>query len=345
MKKTVIEPKLPTFPKYITAKHPSQTLDVFQQIKELSYESSLVKVSAEQLRFVDPFGLCLLSAFCGKLRESGVELELCGLNHNLLSYFSRMDLFSHCCAGQEPIPHIRTDLRSKLLEVKCLNHAREVADTASDLSASIIGSTPGYDANSVPHPMTGSKPHDLLEENLLYIFNELLENSLTHAKLRGYDSGKVWVSSQYYEESDKVRVAIVDTGCGFLNSLHNHHESPSNDEEAIYLALKPRISCNRDVGLTADSVNQGIGLTAVTMMVKQSEGNMSLMSGETIVRSFGQADGYISNRLTGDRWQGVGITIEMERKKLQDHSLAEQAIGSLRVSISNPDDENLIQFI
>lgn len=46
--------------------------------------------------------------------------------------------------------------------------------------------------------------------------------------------------------------------------------SPETDEAAILLALEPRVSCNKDVDLMGDSVNEGIGLTVVYRMVKDA---------------------------------------------------------------------------
>ncbi|MHB1677387.1 MAG: STAS-like domain-containing protein [Sulfuriferula sp.] len=58
----------------------------------------------------------------------------------------------------------------------------------------------------------------------------------------------VWVASQYYPKKDFIRLAVVDNGCGFLESFkihvkfqHQHHL------EAILWILQSRVSCNRSL--------------------------------------------------------------------------------------------------
>lgn len=161
--------------------------------------------------------------------------------------------------------------------------------------------------------MTGYTSYDRFVEPLQYALNELLENALTHAR-RGNKDACVWVASQYYPKSDVIRLGVVDNGCGFLESLKTHKQLQRKHHlDAILLALQPRISCNRDLGLRADSINQGVGLTTSCRIAERAGGSMILASGNAM-----HSTSNYSGVGTGAYWQGVGIAIEVKRSKLAE---------------------------
>lgn len=41
-------------------------------------------------------GLCLLAAFCDRLKQDGKRLKVLGMSDAIQSYLSRMDLFKQC---------------------------------------------------------------------------------------------------------------------------------------------------------------------------------------------------------------------------------------------------------
>jgi len=169
--------------------------------------------------------------------------------------------------------------------------------------------------------MTGYSAWDQVHEPLGHVFTELLQNALTHGRRNAYGSANVWVSAQYYPSSDRIRLGIVDTGCGFLGSLEHHPKMRELDENdrthtaAILLALQPRISCNREVGLTEETTNAGIGLTTAYRIVRKSGGLMALSSGDAVLWISGDRDPRPSG-LGNPSWQGVAIHIELQRQAL-----------------------------
>ena len=114
-----------------------------------------------------------------------------------------------------------------------------------------------------------------------YVFSELLNNALTHAQRHGFKGkARVWTAAQYYPSSDKVRLAVADTGCGLLATLKGHPQLESVTHfAAISAALQPRISCNRNLGVREDTVNEGIGLTTVHRIVDRCVGDMLVLTG------------------------------------------------------------------
>ncbi len=329
------------FPRYITAKSCDKLLPLFNAVE--AGDADVIEITAKDTKFADPFALCLLAAFCDRLRQQGKSLQVVGMPDNIQSYLSRMDLFKQC-QQKEPENLQRNDQTASLMEIQCLQGRQDVELAASKISRAIAGKMPDYNENAQPDEMTGYRPHELLEDNLYYMFNELLENSLTHGRRHGYDESKVWVASQYYPSNGLIRIGIVDSGCGFYHSLRTHPRSPSTDEEAIRLALEPRISCNRDTGLMEDSVNEGIGLTVAYRMVQDVGGTITLLSGHSILEER-PGRGITAVFLDKGYWQGVGVAIEVKRTGITDRVVSREVIRVLGSETPEPQSAIDIQFI
>lgn len=329
------------FPSFITAKNCDKLLPILDSV--ISSDTDTIAVTAKHTKFVDPFSLCLLAACCDKLQQQDRHLNILELSPEMQSYWVRMDLFKQC--HQEEPDLQRNDQRGSLLEIQCLQGRQDVGQVADKISRAIAGQTPECREESQPDEMTGFLPHELVEYNLRYIFNELLENSLTHGHRHrhrhGYNNSKVWVACQYYRSKDTIRIGIVDTGCGFRQSLQNQNPMPQTDEAAIRLALQPRISCNRDVDIMDDSYNEGIGLTVVQRMVKDVGGTMVLLSGQSVLEITLDE---LAKPLPDTGWQGVGIAIEVKRSELKER-LVRDVIGELRSETTPPQSDIDIQFV
>jgi hypothetical protein len=279
-------------------------------------------LDASKLEFVDPFGLCVLAATAERIGEDCRAIHVTHLHPKAGGYLGRMDLFGNrWLQGDVPLIQARNELRSSLVELRCLTTTREVDAAANGIATALLGTVPGLDPCGAPDEMTGYSPWDQVHEPLGHVFTELLQNSLTHGRRNGYADANVWVSAQYYRQRDCIRLSIVDTGCGYLGSLKHHPrilKLPENERThtaAILLALQPRISCNREVGLTTDTTNAGIGLTTAYRIVRQSGGQMALSSGDAILWISGDRDPRVSDT-QNPFWQGVAIHIELKRQAL-----------------------------
>lgn len=295
------------FPSYLSASSAFDTVSVCQQMMETS---GLVDVDAAGLRFVDPFGMAMLGACFHTVRQSGGKIRVHRLMPEISSYLQRMDVFTGVeLVGCAPANGVRRHRGDALVELTQLSNHSEVGKTAHLLAQAMIGDQ----TNELPDEMTGYTAYDRLVEPLQYALNELLENALTHAR-RGMKDACVWVASQYYPKKDLIRLGVVDNGCGFLASLQTHKMLQHQRHlEAILLALQPRISCNRDLGLRPDSVNQGVGLTTTCRIAEHAAGRMILVSGNAMHSTSGY-----SGESTAAYWQGVGIFMAMKRSGLAD---------------------------
>lgn len=274
-----------------------------------------VIVDARGLRWVEPFALASLGAVLHALNERGQQLHLTNLSYDLHAYLDRMDVLRQQGIVCEPLPlqtrrHNRSD---SLVEVKCIGDRRHVDAAANRLAEAMVGHIPGLEGE--PDEMTGFTPADYILEPLSYIFTELFQNSLTHGQRAGFQSAAVWVCAQYYPSRDLIRIGVVDNGCGVLATLAEHRLLKERSHRAaIYLALQPRVSCNRDVQLRPDATNSGVGLTTVHRITRQAGGVLQIATG-TDLATIGTAKDSVK---ATPHWQGVGIAITIHRQKLKD---------------------------
>jgi len=296
--------------------------DVLPLVEELldpdSVESESVVCDASKLEWILPIGLCGLAASCSVLAGRGITVRFENLTASMKSYFDRMDVFDQCHIEFESTIQ-RQDRSDRLLEIKCLDSPAQVHRVAGPLVAAITGQMMrGHEDPEDPEGMK-AKPSERLAVSLEYVMSELLENAVTHAQANGFAHAKVWIAANYYEQNNMVRVAFVDTGCGFQQSLrfdHDVQESP-NDLTAIRRALVPFVSCNRGVGILDDSSNQGIGLTVCADIARETGGRLIVGSGKASLN----ATSNISYPHFG-HWQGAAVDVMLHRDQLLNLDLS-----------------------
>lgn len=282
---------------------------------EIASDGGVVDVDASNLVFVDPFGMALLAATFYNVRRQHGAVRVHCLNAQLSGYLQRMDVFHGVelvnCAPMTGQRQNRTDT---LVEVTRLEQQRDVGSAAYRLALALVGRMPVAHRDELPDAMTGYTETDRLAEPIQYALNELLENALTHARRAGFVDACVWAACQYYPSSGLVRLGVVDNGCGFLATLRGHTALHKETHlAAILAALQPRVSCNRDLGLLADSVNQGVGLTTTSRIAERAGGRLYIASGDAIHSA--SASVYLAGRAS---WQGVAIALECRRQKLPE---------------------------
>ncbi len=277
-------------------------------------------LDASGLKFVDPFGLTLLGASFQELITWGQRVVVHGLSADVGGYLLRMDLF----AGVElrdcaPVMTRRRNRQDALVELTCILGRDTASDAAGRLTNALVGAVPGVDRDEAPDQMTGLTEVDRLGMPIQYVLSELLENALTHARRVGYQGARVWVAGQYYPTNDLVRLAVTDNGCGFLATLRNHPDlRGETHRDAILTAMKPRVSCNRDLGLRGDTTNEGVGLTTVLRIAQSAGGKALIVSGDAY-HDPTSATGLLTNQAF---WQGVAIGLELRRDRLRDIRIA-----------------------
>ncbi len=321
-------------PAYLGASNTANLIEFSNQVT--NQDSHVIDCDATNLEFIDPLALCILTATCHEAHSKGKQVKIHNLSDNMSSYLSRMDVFDNCKIDIQTTNQ-RHDRRGSLVEVCKLDERSQVDVLASQVAHAILGKTPESNSSSVPDEMTGYTEADQLTIPIQYIFSELLENALTHGRRAGYQESSVWVAAQYYPKQDIIRLAIVDNGCGYLETLQNHPQLTARSHEgAISTALLPDISCNNDVNLIGDSINQGIGLTVVKDLALNAGGSISIISGNRALTKNLVTEKFTAN----DNWQGSVISIKVPRERLKKLNIYE-----VIRPYQSTEDEPLINFV
>lgn len=303
-------------PAYLTIKSPDDLIWLCGAA--LTAEDD-VTLDARSLRFADPFGLALLGATFYMLQQRGQKVRVAGLTATVGGYLQRMDVFEGVELTDCALPnHQRHDQSTTLVELTRLDQRSQIDPTANKLANALVGQMPDIDPHEPYDEMSGMNLADRLTIPLSYALSELLNNALSHARRKRHDESCVWVACQYYRKDRRIQMAVVDNGCGMLETLRDHaalRDLPrKTDLDAILAALRPRVSCNRDLGVFNDSVNQGVGLTTTARIAEHAGGRLVVVSGAGLHDPLRG-----SRRLANSvRWQGVAIALECQRDALKE---------------------------
>lgn len=301
-------------PAYLTARSVRDAVSTVGAAQQIRWADQDVEVCADNLLYADPFGMAILGASFHCLRQGGHAIQVRGLNSDIRSYLERMNVFQGVELEASPLgPRQRHNREDSLVELTSIGEPAQVDGTAQRLARALIGRGPNIDFDEPPDEMTGYTRAERLMEPLQYALSELLENALTHARREGRGEARVWVASQYYPKRDRLSVGVVDNGCGFLATLRSHPALTAETHHgAILAALQPRVSCNRDLGVYKDTVNQGVGLTTTSRIADSAGGRLSLISGN----GFHDTAGGPSGTMEAGAWSGVAIALECSRERL-----------------------------
>lgn len=298
----------------------ADTQTLFELCDHVRKADGVAVLDASNLEFVDPLGLAVLGSHLGCLPHCQVHAEW--MPTKIAGYLDRMGLFSHCTLhGVEVSSRSRNDLQTSLVELTRVSDSSDAQGAAHRLAVAITGQLTNADPEAPRDEHTGHNQFDRYNHPLQYSLSELLDNALTHARREGRTDAAVWVAAQFYSARDLVRVAVVDNGCGMLATLRHHPSlTAPTHEAAIVAALQPRVSCNRDVGVNPDSVNQGVGLTTTYRIARAAGGGMTIVSGSGYHNALG-----VANRLRSPAyWQGVAISFTVRRSSLPNVVVGEQ---------------------
>jgi signal transduction histidine kinase len=285
--------------------------------------SPTVECNAEDLITAEPVALCLLAAAFGQLERRGQSARIRGLRPEVKENLEQLDVL-HDWLRQRPQqlqPAESADSQSNLraCRVATLEDANELANI---LSREIATFVPGDDLGAVLEADPSLRRYRVVEQPLGYVITELLDNSLNHARASGFGHARAWVAAQYYRVGDLLRVAVVDDGCGFLESLKHHPAlRPKTHQNAISMAFQPFFSCKKDVGVFRDATHQGIGLTVCRDLCLRANGQISAASGTAWLSS--PATPSETCRRLSPGYQGSVVMMAFHRRSITPGSLGE----------------------
>ena len=309
-----------SLPETVGVTHIASLMEVLIQVRT---SSGNVEIDCSKVKFVDPLGITALSAAVKEALAQGRRVSMPWLAPTTTSYLQRMNFFVDMDIDAVDVPknRIRTDQRGNLLEITQIVDAGKSEAVADQIAAAIVTMIIGRGQRPVNFDVPDTE-YDQYYRPLRYALSELIENSLTHARREGAFNSSVWVAAQYYkngQNSGRVHVAVVDNGCGFLATLRNHPELPEKtDAAAIRTALKPKVSCNRDIGPFGESVNEGVGLTTAVRISKATGGDVHIVSGDALFLDGGVATAKRQDQVQALQryWDGVAISATFICQKL-----------------------------
>lgn len=308
-----------TLPKLIGIGNIAALFGICSQIKA---STSDIELDCAQVRHFDPLGMTVLVSALEFITQSH-RVSMLWLSVNIAQYLERMDFFARLknIEGVEiPQGRARHDQAHSLMEITLLRSSDNAEEVTDRLANAVVGSMVGRAAKPIDFLALPDTEFLQYYHPIRYSLSELVGNALTHARREGHFDASVWIASQYYkDDGGKVHLAVVDDGCGFLATLKHHAQvREQTHAAAIEAALKPRVSCNRDLGIVSTSENQGVGLTTTVLIAKKSGGSVHIVSGDTLYR-----DGSLGLRKRSDRvkalpgaWNGVAISAVLNRDQL-----------------------------
>jgi len=280
---------------------------MFAVCETVRTSTGAIVLDGSETAFFDPLGIAVLGALLEPLVGKR-DVRIDWLSVACGSYLERMQVLSACnIQGVVSSSQYSDDLTHTLVELTKVEHERQVDEAVDRLATALAGKLSADRLEAFKHP-------------LRYVLSELLLNALSHAKREGRSGAAVWVACQYYRKNKGVQLAVVDNGCGLLETLrYSRHLPEKTHAAAIPTALKPFVSCNPDLGLPGGTANRGIGLTTTAKIAQSARGRLLIVSGDAGMYS----DGRPFRLEGGAKWDGVAISMRCRRAALPGVNIAQ----------------------
>lgn len=213
------------------------------------------------LQRIYPAGITALVAIIKHWERRGHRVLYEGLSQcSITAYLQRLDVLQ-ACGIEMPENFRRFESTAKFVPVQEIS-----VDVTGLGNAMALCVAPGGD--DVGQPLSG------LYDLVWYVVTEMANNVRQHSGGVGYASAQVTRAEGF------VRLALADNGKGILKSFQDVGLAWSHgmtDAAAIRKAIEPRISSK------GSPTNEGVGLTLVTEMARQTKSWLLIVSGRGVL--------------------------------------------------------------
>jgi hypothetical protein len=169
---------------------------------------------------------------------------------------------------------------------------------------------------------------------MLWCMNEIMDNVIVHA-----EANYGFVMCQIHKQSKHIAFCVYDNGRGIFNSLKNSIHAPSNDTEAIRLAIQERVTRDKKIG-------QGNGMWGLSEIVRQNAGQLTIISGSGLyMRTNG--DEKMNDHLTALSPENGACLVDFQLKYNKIISITQALNGHQPVNYRTEryeDDSGMIHF-
>jgi hypothetical protein len=225
-------------------------------------EADEVQLDFGGLRRVSPGALVALVAAVTRWLRQPKKVTFLNLDRCVITgYLQRMDVLKACGAGL-PENFRRHDARGRFVPVQLVDH--DVDRMGNEMASCLAPGGEDYE-----HPLAA------LHNLAWYVFTETANNARQHSRGLGY------AAAQVARSEGLVRLAVGDNGKGIRQSFIDAGLSwagEMTDGDAILKALEPKVSSR------GRPTNEGVGLTLVSELVRQTRGWLLVVSGSGVVR-------------------------------------------------------------
>lgn len=213
------------------------------------------------LQRIYPAGITALVAIIKHWERSGRRVLFDGLQQcSITAYLQRLDLFS-VCGIEMPEKFRRFESIARFVPVQQIGV--DVTGLGNAMASCVA---PGGD--DVDQPLSG------LYDLVWYVVTEMANN------VRQHSGGVGFASAQVTRAEGFVRLALADNGKGILKSFQDvglPWSRDMTDAAAIRKAIEPRVSSK------GSPTNEGVGLTLVTEMTRQTKSWLLIVSGRGVL--------------------------------------------------------------
>lgn len=251
-----------------------------------------------------PTGMVGLACLIDKHQKKGGSVELNFEQCEGTGYWERMGFFREiglpapvCANG------IARPASGRFAELRKIGDIEEVDNVTQELVSATHTSAQGLKTFS-------------------HILSEAMNNVCQHSGAYGFSA------AQYWEYNGRVEFCIADTGQGLLSALTPSH-TPSDDADAIRLALKVGVTSRSPYFNQRQMRNRGVGLSCIERLVRANGGRFQVWSGHGRFANENDAP-----YLTSDSWIGTLISVNMKRDELTAdfHNVMQQMAEELRLA-------------
>lgn len=151
-------------------------------------------------------------------------------------------------------------------------------------------------------------------DTLRYVLGELLYNTMEHGRVFGVQGLKSVripsiVQFTWYAKRNEIQFIIADIGIGVKRHIEQAYPGQESDEEAIRLALRPKVSGTfgkNDPYKNKD--NAGMGLYISSNIVRRLNAEMHVLSGSGLSH-ISPRD--VTGRTIQNRWPGTFVLVTL----------------------------------
>ncbi len=150
---------------------------------------------------------------------------------------------------------------------------------------------------------------------LRYVLGELLYNTMEHGrcygspKIRGVRIPSI-VQFTWYAKQNEIHFIIADLGIGIKKHLEQAYPGQESDEEAIKVAVKPKISgtFGRNDPYTTKN-NAGMGLYISTNIIRRLNADMHVLTGNGLLHVSPRD---VTGRTLKNNWPGTIVLVALK---------------------------------